>query len=148
MFCNNTRIYLIFKILCLSEQAQKALHTTMNFFTLCMHAQKRLQIVHSGAGPTLLYVCRALCAFAVLAQRAGKYRMKEGFMPWHSLSVSCSACTHTEATPLALSPRVPCSAQGGSCQQASSSFQQPAGKAELCSHALSSSAWDDDRDHC
>lgn len=97
MFCNKTRIFLFFFLIFVPEQASwvhKALHTAMNFAHCVLHAQKSLQIVPSEAGPTFLYVCKALSALAVLARRAGNYRMKEGFMPWHSLSLSCSACTH------------------------------------------------------
>lgn len=73
-----------------------------------MHAQKSLQTVPSEAGPILLYVCKALGTFVALAQRAGNYRMKAGFMPWHSLSLGTAypaLPAHTEATLLALSPR-------------------------------------------
>lgn len=78
----------------LEQASSKGSTDCYEFFTPCVHAQQSLQIAHSEAGPTLLRVCQALCAFAVLAQRVGNYRVKEGFMPWHSLSPSCSLCTH------------------------------------------------------
>lgn len=76
------------------------------FCTLCVHAQKSLQVVSClGQGPTLLLPCKALSTYDTLTQKADNYSMKEGFMPWQSLSLSCSACTYRSWSSGFRSPR-------------------------------------------
>lgn len=64
------------------------------FCTLRVCAENLQTAPSLGQGSTLFYACKALSMCDSLTQRADNYSMKEGFMTWQSLSLSCSACTY------------------------------------------------------
>lgn len=120
-----------------ARRAHKAQHTNMNFVHhVCMH-RKASRLCLLGQGAPLLYVCKALSTSAVLAQRAGNY-MEEGRFYALAQPFSILLChTHRGHSSLALRPT------GCRALRRVGAASRPAlpssSKAELCSHALSSS---------
>lgn len=146
-FSSNNRIF--FLVLDQTIWAHGALPTAVNFVhCVCMH-KKSLQIVASlGQGRTL----SMLAEHEVQTIRFHRKRISTAWRKALCLGkafVYPALLAHTEAGLLAFCPHdVPCAAEGGSCEQPSSSSRQLESKVELRFHALSSSGWNDDRDHC